>query len=708
MNNNPTVGSTQFNAPFDIQPNPQLPNPSAQNNVQFTAPFDITPNTIYTNPTTGQTQFVTNFNPPGFSTPLLQDNPTSNAAFVPNFDSPIGATATIVDNPTLTQPQFVTNFNPPGFSTPNPISNPTYGSFQFKSNWMSENFEVFNNDTTQAPGQFDTTKPLDQFAQVFKNDTKQSPDQFINGFSTAVQPVSEYSVLRYRSGSIQRGGAVFNNYTNVIPTFGSVLKSALGFGAASAVALTGIPQIGQSANQLIEPISNPNESKYSTLPYQHLSSNIPGTRIPYPAKYLDFRSRLAYSTIGVPDNLNGLQDTLQGLSNLRLDGASAATRGSGKAALYAAAAASPLGAYSVFNLDGAGKSGFGWGDHDSKYAIRADFTLRSEVATTWTPDLTAAPIQPIPGEDGQVKYYPGQFQATRKPQEIVIPFRGDKVTVIDFGKRRLDKAYQWRPNKFKKGELNNILKDRLDTTQDFIKFYFTGPNLDPSQISNPLIEDDVIVFRAILTGLDDSFAGNWSEINMIGRADPNYQYTGYSRNLSVNFDVVATDRDELKSIYRKLNALAGYTAPTYDPASIAMKAPWMRLTIGDLFLQTPVVMTTLGYTYATDHSWEINIEEDPEMFQVPHKVGVSCQFNIISNYLPQQQGRFFGLAKQFDKDGAPIQGNDNWLSDFKNNVPPPPSVDPVEDTITLPAGETTQNLDQERNINNQLEQDFFG
>ena len=194
MNNNPTIGSTQFNAPFDITPNPQLPNPSAQNNVQFNAPFDITPNTIYTNPTNGQPQFVTNFNPAGFSTPLLQDNPTSNAVFVSNFDSPIGATATIVDNPTLTQPQFVTNFNPPGFSTPNPISNPTFGSFQFKSSWMSENFEVFNNDTTR------------------------SPDQFINGFSTAAQPTSEYSVLQYRTGPIQRGGAVFNNYTNVIPT----------------------------------------------------------------------------------------------------------------------------------------------------------------------------------------------------------------------------------------------------------------------------------------------------------------------------------------------------------------------------------------------------------------------------------------------------------------------------------------------------------
>ena len=618
---NPTLNSTQFNAPFDLPGPGQLPNPSTQDATQFNAPYDILPNPVLPSPLMGgvmSNQFSTN----------------------------------VSSGPTLT--------------------NPTQGSFQFKPDWNAESFQTFINITEE-----------------YMNSIS------VESLSTGQQPGGTLALLKFRDGPIGKG-AVFNNYTNVIPTVGSVLQSALGFGAAAGVALTGIPQIGQAANQLIEPISNAAESKYFTLPLQHLTSNIPGTNVPSPVKYLDFRSRQAYATIGVPDSLNAVQDTIQALSNVRLDGISAATRGSGKAALYAAAAASPFGPYSVFNLDGVGKSGYGWGDHDSKYAIRADFTIRSEVATTWTPDLTAAPVVPEPGEEGKVKFYPGQFQATRKLQEQVIPFRGDKVTVIDFGRRTLNNAYQWRPNKFKKGELNNVLKNRLDTTQDFIKFYFTGPSLDPSQISNPLLEDDVMVFRAILTSLDDSFSGNWSEVQMIGRADPNYQYTGYSRTLSVNFDVVATDRDELKSIYRKLNALAGYTAPTYDPNSIAMKAPWMRITVGDLFLQTPVVMTSLGYTYAIDHTWEINIEEDPEMFQVPHRVGVSCQFNVISNYLPQQNGRFFGLAKQFDKDSDPIQGNDNWLSDFKNNVPPPPTVDPDEDTINLSGGETAQNLLEEQ------------
>ena len=614
------------------------------NNTQFTAPFNILPDIVYTNPTNKySSQFATQLDV--VRNPLSNPTTVNATQFVapydilPNTTMPSPATAGVLSG------QFSTNIN----SGPT-FTNPTLGSFQFN-----------------------------------------------NEFSTTDQSDPKNKLNKFRDGPITKG-EVFNNYTNIIPTFGSALRTGLGFAANAGVALTGLPQIGQAANQLIEPIGNPGESRYSTLPLQHLTTNIIGTNIPSPVKYLDFRSRLPYATIGVTDNLNVAQDTLQALGNLRLDGVSAATRGSGKAALYAAAAASPFGPYSVFNLDGVGKSGFGWGDHDNKYAIRADFTLRSEVATTWTPELNAVPVFPPKGEEGKVKFYPGQFQATRKLQEQVIPFRGDKVTVIDFGKRTLDNAYQWRPNKFKNSELNNKLKNRLDTTQDFIKFYFTGPTLDPSQISNPLLEDDVMVFRAILTSLDDSFSGNWSEVQMIGRADPNYQYTGYSRNLSVNFDVVATDRDELKSIYRKLNALAGYTTPTYNPNSIAMKAPWMRITIGDLFLQTPVVMTSLGYTYATDHTWEINIEEDPEMFQVPHKVGVSCQFNIISNYLPQQNGRFFGLAKQFDKDGDPIQGNDNWLSDFKNNVPPPPkpSDDPEEDVRRLKGGETAQNLTQEQ------------
>jgi hypothetical protein len=141
-----------------------------------------------------------------------------------------------------------------------------------------------------------------------------------------------------------------------------------------------------------------------------------------------------------------------------------------------------------------------------------------------------------------------------------------------------------------------------------------------------------------------------------------------SRDVGVSFDIYATDRDEVKPIWRKLNALAGYTSPTYDPESIAMIAPWMRLTVGDVFVQAPVVLTSISYDFAMDAPWEINIEDDPTMMQVPLKIGVSLNFNMIGDYMPQKGGRFYTLAKRFDETATPIKGPDNWLSDFRDNV----------------------------------------
>ena len=93
----------------------------------------------------------------------------------------------------------------------------------------------------------------------------------------------------------------------------------------------------------------------------------------------------------------------------------------------------------------------------------------------------------------------------------------------------------------------------------------------------------------------------------------------------------------------------------------------MRLTVGDLFVQQPVILSSLSFDYDTEASWEINIEGDGTNMQVPFKIGVSCQFNMITDYLPQKGGRFFTLAKRFDADGNPYEGTDNWLSDFLGN-----------------------------------------
>jgi hypothetical protein len=87
------------------------------------------------------------------------------------------------------------------------------------------------------------------------------------------------------------------------------------------------------------------------------------------------------------------------------------------------------------------------------------------------------------------------------------------------------------------------------------------------------------------------------------------------------------------------------------------------MTIGDLLVQQPVILESLSYTLVdSDTTWEINIENDPGMMQAPHRVSVSMQLKVLTDYLPENGGQFYTLAKQNDKHGS-LPGNDNWLSD---------------------------------------------
>jgi hypothetical protein len=443
--------------------------------------------------------------------------------------------------------------------------------------------------------------------------------------------------------------------TNI--NLGSSTAKLFNFAGLALGSATGVPQVSQLVDNLTNQYPEDKLSgTYSTLNLGQLR-RIPGV------EYADFRSRYNLDTVA--------STTLQ----RRLDGASAGLRGSGIALAYSAATLTPAGAYSIINLN----TKYGWGFQDAPGAIRSDFTARSHVAKQWIPGETIGtpPINNFLSTDNgpaAPTYVSGKWISSKNVLEKATPFRGDRVSVIDFSKRKISQAYEWNPVfPEEQGPIIGKLINKAGVTQDFIKFYMTGPKLFNGADANAT--DDIIVFRATLGSLSDSFQGNWTPITMIGRADPNYQYTGFNRDVSLDFTVYATDRDELQPIWRKLNALAGYTAPTYLPDSIAMQAPWMRITVGDLFVQQPVLLTTLDYTlHDADTSWEINIENDPTMMEVPFKVTVRCSFTMISDYLPQKGGRFYTLAKKFDQAGTTVRGNDNWLSDALDNVDAVPSA----------------------------------
>jgi hypothetical protein len=444
--------------------------------------------------------------------------------------------------------------------------------------------------------------------------------------------------------------------TNI--TLGSLAQKATGFAVGAIGSLSGIPQvaqIGQSFTNSSENYSPKSAYAVAALNAMKSTNNI---GIQYP----DFRARK------FPSKEADTAGSSAALSTKRVDGLAASLRtlldktnpDSGKdslrSGLYSATSISPYGAYSIFNL----QTLYGWGDHDNPYALRNDFTAQSHVAKQW--DIT------LKNKNGDnPAYYKGEWAPTKNLLSKATPFRGDKVNVIDFSQRMLKNAYQWLPTPENKilGAISEFMK--AGQTADLIKFFFTGPKL---HAGNTTEEDDIIVFRAIINSISDSFNASWNGSQLIGRGDQNFQYGGFTRNIAIDFTVYATDRDEVKPIWRKLNALAGYTAPEYTKDNIALVAPWMRITIGDLFNQQAVLVNSVNYTlHGADTTWETNIEQDPQMMQTPHKVDVNLTLTPITDWLPQKGGKFYSLAKRFDgKSGLPLPGNDNWLSDTKNNA----------------------------------------
>lgn len=220
-------------------------------------------------------------------------------------------------------------------------------------------------------------------------------------------------------------------------------------------------------------------------------------------------------------------------------------------------------------------------------------------------------------------------------------FRGDKVTAYDI---RMDTT------------MNTPAKVYEDIgSKDFIKFYFEDGD-----------KKNQMVFRATITGFTDSFSPGWNQISIMGRPDGAYMYSSFERSVSFTFMVAATSRSEMIPMWRKLNFLSSYTQPEFGGGKPS--GPIMRITIGDLFCQTPAFISSLSYSIPDEATWDIADDyadtDDTDKYlsadakQLPMAVEVSITFTMIMDYRPQNMGRNYSLSHG----GAAASAPGQWLT----------------------------------------------
>ena len=228
-------------------------------------------------------------------------------------------------------------------------------------------------------------------------------------------------------------------------------------------------------------------------------------------------------------------------------------------------------------------------------------------------------------------------------------FNGDRINIIDWKRstKNLNKnlVYELDTNDPK-------LNKGLPGSEDLIQFYFSGANLMGSEF----VPTEAIVFRAYLDTIIDNHKPSWTPIKYIGRADPVYSYDGYERDINFGFTVHIGSRDEMKATWRKLNMLASWTAPEYVDGRY-MKAPIIRLNIGNLYRKFPGFLSALTYTFDnTQTTWETaKLAEDqnlsgenkiltmPGVLELPKTINVQCTFVTFNIYRPEWDCVFYSL-----------------------------------------------------------------
>ena len=171
-------------------------------------------------------------------------------------------------------------------------------------------------------------------------------------------------------------------------------------------------------------------------------------------------------------------------------------------------------------------------------------------------------------------------------------------------------------------------------SRDFIRFRFEVLDNENNQSAT------YVHFRAFLGAINDNYGGQWDAKQFVGRGDKFYNYTGFSRDISLSFTVHPQSREEMAAMYQKLTYLASTLAPDYSGDGGYMKGNITRLTVGSYFYRIPGFISSLSYTVPENASWEIAFDSPEKGFErdqmeVPRHFEVSVNFTPIHDFAPQ-------------------------------------------------------------------------
>jgi hypothetical protein len=200
------------------------------------------------------------------------------------------------------------------------------------------------------------------------------------------------------------------------------------------------------------------------------------------------------------------------------------------------------------------------------------------------------------------------------------------------------------------GDSLKIGSDTLDD-YDFITLKFTS-----------IAKKQSVNFRATISGLTETTTPSWDSAKFIGSPFPYWTYTGIERSVSFNFKVYSTTPLQHIAAWQRLNFLTSLAYPQGYNKGIAVLAPFLKITIGNLYKNKECYISSLSYTVDDTGTWEVGPTAgmgiaDNESFKVngetttldnyklPKIIDVSVTLNFVESKGSTSHGYLYGFDK---------------------------------------------------------------
>jgi hypothetical protein len=192
---------------------------------------------------------------------------------------------------------------------------------------------------------------------------------------------------------------------------------------------------------------------------------------------------------------------------------------------------------------------------------------------------------------------------------------------------------------------------------DFVPLYF-----------HDLVNRKFIPFRSYIKSIDDQHDANWVETQYLGRADVVGVYQGFTRAVNLSFECMATHVEELHPMWQRINYLVGLTRPAgytnegedgaiSETYSSFIIPPIVEFNLGDIYLEQPVLIKSVGLTIP-ESNWETlnnedhklsdyrylnqSIQRNAKVARYPMSCEITISMTLLEKNAPRTKQRHFG------------------------------------------------------------------